>query len=215
MQAFIEIIREMFSYLILINALFLQGVWIYLGRKGEEAYIDDLINFRPPNSTLSRFYGWRVSNIANAVTEGVGFIVALLLTIVGLAALAGDIMILIPLVPILIFVVFMSLISVVQMTRRVTFVVQKEAEVSKRLTAAEFKIEEAQNLVDSLSSAGQFADGRLWFVLFRISARKDPVGYAVRDVLIEKGKSMLRQLKAEDARRVSDKSPSSGGPDIE
>ena len=78
MQAIFEIVREMFSYLILINALFLQGVWIYLGRKGEEAYIDDLINFRSPDSALSRFYEWRVSNTANAIAEGVLFIVVLM-----------------------------------------------------------------------------------------------------------------------------------------
>ncbi|NHI83519.1 MAG: hypothetical protein EAX81_04385 [Candidatus Thorarchaeota archaeon] len=215
MQAIIEIVREMFVYLILLDALFLQGVWIYLGRKGEEAYIDDLINFRSPDSSLSRFYEWRVSNIANAIAESILFVVVLILTIIGLAALAGDIMILEPLVPVLIFVVFMSLISVIQMVRRIAFAIEKEKEVSKRLKAAEFKIETAQSIVDDLSNQGQFADGRLWFVLFRISRRQDPVGYAVKDVLIEKGKRLLRRIKAEDARRMAGAPPSSEGPGIE
>ncbi len=214
MQAPIEIIREMFSYLIVINALIIQGVWIYIGRKGEQVYIDDLTSFRMPKSSLSRFYRWRMTQTANIVLEGMILEAVLISTIAGLALLAGDIMILLPLMPLLVFVVFLTIVSIGQLARRVAFIVDKEAMIVRRLNSSEFKIEEAKNIVDDLSSAGQFADGRLWFIMFRISSQQNAIGWAVRDVLMEKGRMMQKQLDAEAARK-SDSPPSSEGPRIE
>jgi hypothetical protein len=215
MQAPIEIFRQMFSYLIVVNALLIQGVWIYIGRRGEKAYIDDLTNFRVPKSSLSRFYGWRVTQTANVVLEGLILEAVLLSTIVGFALLAGDIMILLPLMPLLVFVVFLTIVSIGQLARRVAFIVDKEAMVVKRIRTSEFKIEEAKSIVDDLSNAGQFADGRLWFVMFRISSQQNAIGWAVRDVLMEKGRTLQKQLEAEAARRESERPPSSEGPGIE
>jgi len=208
MQPPIEVIRSMFSFLIVINALFLQGVWIFIGRKGQQEYIDDLTNFRAPQSAFSRLYGWRVSKTSNVLAEGLVFEAILIAAIIGLGVLAGDVFILGPLIPLVALVVIMSMISIGQIARRVSFITQEEDRITNLLKNSEFKIEEAKNIVDDLSNQGQFADGRIWFVMFRISARQDPIGWAVRDVLIEKGKKMVRQMQAEATRKLSEDGPS-------
>ena len=71
----------------------------------------------------------------------------------------------------------------------------------------------ARNMVDDLFMQGAMGDGRVWFALYRIAQESNPVGYIVRDVLIEKNREVTESRKYDSI--DSRKPTSESGPDIE
>lgn len=53
----------------------------------------------------------------------------------------------------------------------------------------------AKDIVDNLFMQGSMGDGRIWFALYRIAQESNPVGYIVRDVLIEKNREVAESGK--------------------
>jgi hypothetical protein len=71
----------------------------------------------------------------------------------------------------------------------------------------------AKDIVDNLFMQGSMGDGRVWFALYRIAQEPNPVGYIIRDVLIEKNREVAESRKYDltDGRD----STSGSGPGIE
>ena len=78
------------AYVIIIQVLFIQMVWLYLSRRAEGLYLGDIMHFRTPSSSLSRFYDWRVSKFTNAVIEGVVYLVILLASLILVSVVLVD-----------------------------------------------------------------------------------------------------------------------------
>jgi hypothetical protein len=62
---------------------------------------------------------------------------------------------------------------------------EREAAIVKHIGEATDKIAATKEIARSLLSAGKAADGRLWFALYRVGQIQDPVGWAIRDVLLD------------------------------
>jgi hypothetical protein len=89
---------------------------------------------------------------------------------------------------IIFFIVFLSFISAMQHAWRVREVVDSESRIIDSVGYAKDKIGITRTMVDDLYMQGPMGDGRMWFALFRLAQRPDTIGWAIRDVLIEKGK---------------------------
>lgn len=205
---------QVYSFVVITNALFFQGVLTYIVRKGRNNFLDDISNFRRPSSALSRYYSWRVTKLRNALLETVLFETFLISSIIGIIASAGILNLLLPLSPVILFVVIISTLTSLQMSWRVKGIVEREENILSRLRSTEDKIGLVREMVDELYQAGAYADGRIWFALFKITLREDSIGWSVRDVLMEKSKKIVDRIESHIA-ETTDTASRKGGPEIE
>ncbi|MBN2231167.1 MAG: hypothetical protein JW779_16400 [Candidatus Thorarchaeota archaeon] len=208
MQVFYSVI----SFIIILHALFLQSAWLFLGRMSRDRYLRDIMTFRSPSSKLSRYYSWRVDTMKNALSEGAVFLLLLIISIIGLSILLFSIEALLEATLIVAFVVILSFISAMQHAWRVKEVLESETRIVSAIKSSVDKIGVTRRMVDDLYMQGTMGDGRMWFALFRLAQRPDPVGWSIRDVLIDKAK--------EEEERFQKKGPdygavSTGGPEID
>jgi hypothetical protein len=198
------------SFVIFFQAIFMQGVWLYLGRRARDVYLGDIMQFRAPSSFMSRYYNWRVTRFINAVIEGVVFLVILLGSVILLSLAIASLPEFMGASFYVGVVMFLSFLSVVQMAWRVKEINERENGLMTSIGTSTDKIGIARELVEELMIQGSTGDGRVWFALYRLAQRPNKVGWAIRDVLIEKGKEMREMFqysKSEGDNAAPDKGP--------
>ncbi len=201
------------SLVIILQALLLQGVWLFIARRARDIYLADLMHFRTPKSALSRYYDWRVTRFFNALIEGIAFLIILLATLISISLTMADFSAFLDAIFYVVFVMFLSFLSAMQTTWRVKEINEREERILASLTSSVDKIGTVREMVENLINQGAMGDGRIWFALYRLSQRQNRVGWAIRDVLIEKG----REMKEMDERTQSEQESISRdkGPGIE
>ncbi|TFG12573.1 hypothetical protein EU537_09120 [Candidatus Thorarchaeota archaeon] len=204
----------MTSFFIIITALFVQMVWLWTTRKGRKEYIADLTSFRSPSGRFSRYYQWTISKLGNALADAVIFEIILVIAIAFLLYFTEGISAFWNYLPIIIFVVILSSLSSLQVTYRVRKLLAKENQIVDKMESAEHKIDKAREIIDGLKGEGPEGDGRDWFALYKISQRADPIGYSVRDVLMEMQKEAAQPSGAV-YQSTQDTTPGDVGPDIQ
>jgi hypothetical protein len=211
MQAFFNSVSLVF----ILHALFLQSIWLYLGRISRNRYLTDIMTFRTPSGRLSRYYAWRVTSFENAIKEGVAFLVLLVSSVyaLGFSLFPSDQVN--EAFPIVIFVVFLSLLSALQHAWRVKEVVDSEGRISTAIKTSTDKIGVARMMVDDLYLQGAMGDGRTWFALFKLAQKQDQVGWVIRDVLLEKGKEEDARFQRHSIPSKSTESSTDPGPEID
>jgi len=147
-----------------------------------------------------------VDSFLNALIEGTLFLIILIGSIITLSTILFSFESLLASSFILVFIVFLSFISVMQHAWRVKEVVDSEARIVTSVGYSKDKIGTTRTMVEDLFMQGPMGDGRIWFALFRLAQRPDTIGWAIRDVLIEKGKE-------EDARFRRSKTDSGSLPE--
>ncbi len=204
----------MTSFLIIMTALFIQMVWLWITRKGRKEYITDLTSFRSPSGRFSRYYQWTITKLSRALADAVVFEIVLVIAITVLLYFTEGIVTFWNYLPIIVFVVILSSLSSLQVAYRVRKLLAKEEQILERMESAEHKIDKAKEIVDGLKGEGPEGDGREWFALYKISQRTDPIGYSVRDVLME-----MQKKAAEPSGAVyqpaQDTTPGDVGPGIQ
>ncbi len=188
----------------------MQGVWLYLGRRARNMYLGDIMQFRAPSSTMSRYYNWRVTRFVNALIEGVIFLIILLASLILLSLALADFSAFIDATFYVVIVMFLSFLSSVQMAWRVKEINERERGIMTSISISIDKIGITRELVENLMIQGSMGDGRVWFALYRLAQRPNQVGWAIRDVLIEKDKEMrkiFQNPKSESDPAVRDKGP--------
>ncbi|TFF92276.1 ABC transporter ATP-binding protein [Candidatus Thorarchaeota archaeon] len=209
-----QMFYSVFSFMIIIQALLVQSIWLMLGRKARNRYLSDIMHFRNPSSSLSRYYGWRTDSFANAIVEGVLLEFILVGSLIVLSLLLASIEALFSQSLIILFVVVLTFLSSLQLAWRVREIAKAENRLIDSIKPARDKIGIARDIIENLYSQGEMGDGRVWFALFRLSTRPDQVGWAIRDVLMEKSKE--EQEKAEKVLASQDKTDKGiPGPSIE
>jgi hypothetical protein len=201
------------SYLVIIQALLMQGIWLYLGRFARNRYLTDIMHFREPSSTLSRYYDWRIASFVNALVEGVVFLIVLLCSLILLSVALGGIALFFDVILYVMFVMFLSLLSSLQMAWRVREINERENRIITSIGTSTDKVGVAKEIVETLMVQGSMGDGRVWFALYRLAQRPNQAGWAIRDVLIEKGREMRDMLQY--SRSDSEQTSSDKGPGIE
>jgi hypothetical protein len=176
------------SIAIILYGLLLQTVWLFLGRIARDRYLSDIMSFRVPSSSLSKYYHWRVNSFQNALVEGCLFLIILIGSTLVLITIVFGYDLMLSSMGFILFIVFLSFISAMQHAWRVKEVVDSESRIVDSVGYAKDKIGVAKTMVDDLYLQGPMGDGRVWFALFRLAQRPDVIGFAIRDVLIEKGK---------------------------
>ncbi len=196
--------------MIILHALLMQGIWLYLGRHARNRYLRDIMHFRTPTSTLSRYYNWRVAKFVNALVEGVVFLVILLGSIILLSVMLADFAAFMDVILYVVFVMFLSILSSLQMAWRVKEINERENRIIASIGTSTDKVGIAKEMVEALMVQGSMGDGRMWFALYRLAQRPNQAGWAIRDVLIEKGKEMrdmLEYSRSDDTSTTPDKGP--------
>ena len=153
----------------------------------------DITHFRKPSTYLSQLYAWRLKDMYNPVIEGILFEVFLIIAVLSVGMYSADFASLYAASTIIALVILLSFLSSIQMARRVKNLGELEMSIVQRLKFADDKIGSARELVKSLYDQGPMGDGRKWFALFKLAQRDDNTGYAIRDVLLEKGKEMVKR----------------------
>lgn len=171
------------------------------------------MHFRKPVSVFSRYYDWRVTKFFNALLEGVVFLVILLASLILVSIALVDFAAFIDAILYVLFVMFLSFLSSVQMAWRVKEINERENELRSSISAAIDKIGIVREMIENLIIQGSMGDGRVWFALYRLAQRPNQVGWAIRDVLLEKAKE-LREMD-QYSTRESDRSAPDKGPGIE
>jgi hypothetical protein len=202
------------TFTVVINALFLQGILIYLVRGGRNAYLNSIMNFHKPKSSLARYYAWRTKRLLNTVIEGVIFEIILIGSIVIILYPRGGVQLILDLLAITVFVVVLSSISSIQMVWRVREVLNKEKVVLKQLKDSTDRIDLIRQMVEELYQAGAYADGHTWFALFKIAQQQDVVGWSVRDVLMDRSKAIAERIDSHMS-EIGRKPNSEKGPGIQ
>ncbi len=202
-------------FFIVIAAMFVQMIWMILARRARDAYLKDLVRFRTPSSRLSRYFRWRVNSVRNSTLDAVIFELALVITVI--------IMIFVTItpdeypimLPIFAFVVVLSSASTLQTINRVRRAQEIERTVVTRMQSQPDKISAARSIVIPLLMNRSKADAQNWFVLYRIAQHQDPVGWSIRDALLDKT-LVSRVGSLEPGASVRETKPSDGesGPDI-
>ena len=183
------------SFVIFFQALFLQGVWLYLGRRARDVYLGDIMQFRTPSSLRSRFYDWRVTRFINVLLEGVVFQVILVGSLILLSLALADFAMFLDAGLYVVIVMVLSFVSSAQMALRVKVINEQERGIVASIATSIDKISIARELIENLMIQGSMGDGRVWFALYRLAQRPNQVGWAIRDVLIEKGKEMKEMFQ--------------------
>ncbi len=189
---------EIAIYQTILAALVIQFFMILINRRARDAYITDITHFRTPKNPLSRYYKWRVTRLGNAILDAIVFLSVLVSVVLVLAYYSSLLPELLNAVVIVAFVLGLAGLSSAQMVWRVKQVNEKERDLVMEISSSVDIISKARVIVDDLYSAKENSDGHTWFALFRIAQLKDPLGYSVRDVLLEKGKSVI--LESEEKR---------------
>ena len=184
-----------------------------MGRRARDIYLGDLMGFRTPTSSMSRYYNWRVSRFLNALIEGVVLLVILLCSLVLVSVILIDFAAFLEAIFYVVFVMFLTFLSSMQMAWRVREINQRESSLQSMIGTAADKVGIVRELVEDLIEQGQMGDGRVWFALYRLAQRPNQVGWAIRDVLIEKGREMAERFKYSKTAR--DPISSDKGPGIE
>jgi hypothetical protein len=188
----------------------MQGVWLFLGRRARNKYLGDIMHFRVPSSSLSRYYNWRVTRFINALIEGVVFLVILLGSLIAISVALMDFAAFMGVILYVLFVMFLSFLSSMQMAWRVKEINEREIGIVSSVSTSIDKVGMARAMIENLMIQGSMGDGRVWFALYRLAQKPNQVGWAIRDVLIEKGKEMREMYqysKDESEPAVPDKGP--------
>jgi hypothetical protein len=203
----------MLTFVIFLQAVLLQSVWLLIGRRARDRYLYDIMHFRKPTSSMSRYYHWRVTSYGNAILEGIAFQFILVGSLVIVSVLIADLSLLFDSFLFVLFVMILSFISSMQMAWRVREINIQEDRIITGVGSSIDKYGIAKDMVDNLFMQGAMGDGRVWFALYRIAQEPNPVGYIIRDVLIEKNREVAesRKYAMTDTRNTSDDS----GPGIE
>jgi hypothetical protein len=204
-----------FSFIILLQGLFVQSIWLYIGRLSRDRYLKDIMRFRSPSSALARYYGWRVDSFGNALIEGIGLEFVLVGFIAIVAILMTDFATLMQQSLIVLFVAVLTFLSSMQLAWRVRAINTAEEYIVTSVKISDDKIGVARRMVDELYQQGEMGDGRMWFALFRLSQRQDPIGWAIRDVLMDKNREEEERLMREIRRAQAEEAESKKGPGIE
>ena len=203
----------MLAFIIFLQAVLLQSIWLLIGRRARDRYLYDIMNFRRPASSMSKYYHWRVTTYGNAILEGIMFQFILVGSLVIVSVLIADLSLFFEASLFVVFVMILSFISSMQMAWRVREINIQERRIVMGIGSSVDKYGIARNMVDDLFMQGAMGDGRVWFALYRIAQESNPVGYIVRDVLIEKGREVTESRKYDSI--DSRKPTSESGPDIE
>ena len=179
-------------YETILAALVIQFVMIFVNRKARDSYVADIVHFRIPKGIFSRYYEWRVSNLKNAILDAVVYLALLVSVIFGAAYFSNLLNELLDAIVIIVFVVGLASLSSIQMIRRVKKVNDQETILISDISSSEDMIGRTKIIVDNLYESNTKDDGHIWFALFRIAQFENPLGYSVRDVLLEKGKEVLQ-----------------------
>lgn len=210
MQAFFA---NMLTFVIFLQALVLQTFWLYIGRRARDKYLYDIMHFRDPKSSMSRYYHWRVTHSGNAVMEGIAFQFILVGSLVIVSVVIADLALFMDSILFVAFVMILSFISSMQMAWRVKEINEREDRITTSINYATDKYGITKEMVDNLFVQGAMGDGRVWFALYRLAQQPNPVGYTIRDVLIEKNREIARsRMYAKPDESVSD---TDKGPGIE
>ena len=110
------------------------------------------------------------------------------------------------------FVMLLSLASSMQMAWRVREINIQEGRVVTGIGSSVDKFGIAKTMVENLFMQGSMGDGRMWFALYRIAQEPNPIGYIIRDVLIEKNREIAESMKYVMKEKVDS---AESGPDIE
>ena len=111
------------------------------------------------------------------------------------------------------FVVVLTFLSSLQLAWRVREITVAETRLTNSIGPSRDKIGLARDIVDNLYAQGEMGDGRVWFALFRVSQRQDPVGWAVRDVLLDKSREEQEKVRERSTVQGNSQDPTTG-PDI-
>ena len=204
---------SMLTFIIFLQALLLQTFWLYIGRRARNRYLSDIMHFRKPSSSMSRYYHWRVTHYMNAVLEGIMFQFILVGSVVIVSVLIADLSLFFDSILFVAFVMLLSFASSMQMAWRVREINIQEGRIATGIGSSVDKFGIAKDIVENLFMQGAMADGRVWFALYRIAQEPNPIGYIIRDVLIEKNREIAESLKYAIKDRGA--SSSESGPDIE
>lgn len=150
------------------------------------AYLKDLVSFRAPSSRLSRYFRWRVDSVRNSTLDAIIFEMALVITVLIMIAVAITPDEYTIMLPIFAFVVILSSASTLQSINRVRGAQMIEKTVVTRMRSQQDKIGAARSIVIPLLMNRSKADAQNWFVLYRIAQHQDPVGWSIRDALLDK-----------------------------
>jgi len=189
------------SLIIIVHAVFLQGVWLFMARRARDIYFRDIMNFRSPTSTLSRFYDWRMTISSNALIEGLVFQVILVGSLVGISIALVNLAAFFDVILYVLFVMVLSFLSSLQTAWRVKEINDQERYLVTSIGKSTDKIGVTRDLIENLILQGAAGDGRVWLALYRLSQKPDKVGWAIRDVLIEKGRELreMNQYQPQDS----------------
>jgi len=201
------------SFMIFFQAIFLQGAWLYLGRRARNVYLGDIMQFRTPSSFTSRYYNWRVTSFINALIEGVVFQVILVGSLILLSLALADFAAFLGSSLYVVIVMVLSFVSSMQMAWRVKAINEQEKGIIASVATSADKIGIAKELIENLMIQGSMGDGRVWFALYRLAQRPNQVGWAIRDVLIEKGKEMREMFQY--PKSEGEQAPRDDGPGID
>jgi hypothetical protein len=171
------------------------------------------MHFRKPASSMSRYYHWRVTHYVNAVLEGIVFQFILVGSLVIVSVLIADLSLFIDSFLFVAFVMLLSFISSIQMAWRVKEINTQVGRIVVAIGSSVDKFGIAKDMVDNLFMQGSMGDGRIWFALYRIAQEHNPIGYIIRDVLIEKNREVAQSMKY--AKKTDTPTSTGSGPDIE
>ena len=206
-----QLTLDILSYTVVIVGMIFQTIWLLIGRKSRNSYMADITRFRRPSTLFSKLYAWRLKDSLNPLIEGILFEVFLIITILGIGVVSANFDAISAAATIIALVGFLSFLSAIQMARRVHNLGKMEESIVQRLKYADDKIGSARELVKELYDQGPLADGRKWFALFKLAQREDVTGYAIRDVLLEKGKQIVkRSFYGKPIREEKSEKPGSG-----
>ena len=165
------------------------------------------MRFRAPTSYMSRYYDWRVTKFVNALMEGIVYLAILLCSLILISVALADITAFLDALFYVAFVMFLSFLSCMQMAWRVREINERENRLLSSISASVDKVGVVRSMVEDLIIQGAMGDGRVWFALYRLAQRQNQVGWAIRDVLLEKGKE-LRKMQ-----QYPERTRDSGAPD--
>jgi hypothetical protein len=176
-------------------------------------YLGDIMQFRTPSSLMSKYYDWRVTRFINVLIEGVVFQVILVGSLILLSLALADFATFLGAGLYVVIVMVLSFVSSAQMTLRVKAINEQENGIRASIATSTDKIGIARELIENLMIQGSMGDGRVWFALYRLAQRPNQVGWAIRDVLIEKGKEMREMFQY--SKSEGDQAPRDEGPGID